>query len=64
MILHTETVVTALQEFLSNIGVVLQEAVSWVGTIVGVIMDTPVLLVPVALGIGMAAIGIFKSLKD
>lgn len=64
MILHSETVVTALQEFLSNIGVVLQEAVSWVGTIVGVIMDTPVLLVPVALGIGMAAIGIFKSLKD
>ncbi len=56
--------VSALQGFLNNIGTILTEAVKWVGTVVGVVMENPVLLVPVALGIGMAAIGIFKSLKD
>lgn len=61
MILQAE--VSALQGFLANIGTILTEAVKWVGTVVGVVMDTPLLLVPVALGIGLAAIGIFKSLK-
>lgn len=56
--------VSALQGFLNDIGTILTEAVKWVGTVVGVVMENPVLLVPVALGIGMAAIGIFKSLKD
>lgn len=55
---------SALSAFLANIGTVLTSATGWVGTIVGVIMDTPVLLVPVSLGIAMTAIGIFNALRN
>lgn len=58
-----EAAVTTLSGFLSNIGTVLSSATGWVSTIVGVVMDTPLLLVPCALGIAFTAIHIFKALK-
>lgn len=54
---------TTLASFLADIGTVFTSATGWVGTVVSVIMDTPVLLVPFALGIGMTAIGIFNALR-
>lgn len=54
---------TALSGFLANIGTVFTSAVGWIGTVVEVIMDTPILLVPFALGIGFTAIGMFKALR-
>lgn len=59
----TEGASTALSGFLTNIGTVFTAAVGWIGTVVGVIMDTPILLVPFVLGIGFTAIKMFKALR-
>lgn len=55
---------TTLSSFLSDVGTVLTSAVSWLGTIVGAVMNNPVLLVPTVMGIAMAGVALFKSLKD
>lgn len=59
----TEGASTALSGFLANIGTVFTAATGWIGTVVGVIMDTPILLVPFVLGIGFTAIRMFKALR-
>lgn len=59
----TSSTVTALSGFLTSIGTVFTSATGWIGTIVGVIMDTPVLLVPIALGFGFTAIEMFNALR-
>lgn len=58
-----EGAASALTTFLGNIGTILTSATGWVGTVVGVIMETPVLLVPVGIGISYSVIRIFKSLR-
>lgn len=55
--------VSALSTFLSNVGTVLTSATGWIGTIVGVIVETPVLLVPVGMGIAAGAISLFHRLR-
>ena len=59
----TSAASSALSGFLCNIGTVFTSAVDWIGTVVGVIMDTPILLVPFVLGIGFTAIRMFKALR-
>lgn len=59
----TSAASSALSGFLGNIGTVFTSAVDWIGTVVGVIMDTPILLVPFVLGIGFTAIRMFKALR-
>lgn len=54
---------TALSGFLTNIGTVLTSATGWIGTIVGVVMETPMLLVPCALGLAFTGVALFKSLR-
>lgn len=60
----TSAASTALSGFIADIGTVFTAATGWIGSVVGVIMDTPILLVPFALGIGFTAIQMFKSLRD
>jgi len=54
---------SALSSFLTDVGTIITEGVKWLGTFVGVIVDTPVLLVPCALGIAATCIGLYHSLK-
>lgn len=54
---------TALSGFLTNIGTVLTSATGWIGTIVGVVMETPMLLVPCALGLAFTGVSLFKALR-
>lgn len=49
--------------FLTNIGTILTAAAGWIGTIISVVMDNPVLLVPFALGIAFTGIVMFKALR-
>jgi hypothetical protein len=58
----TETT-SALATFLTNIGTILTAAAGWIGTIISVVMDNPVLLVPFALGIAFTGIVMFKALR-
>lgn len=58
-----ETAVSTMSTFLSDVGTVLTSAAGWVGTVVGVIVSTPVLLVPFALGISFTAVHLFKALR-
>lgn len=55
--------VSTLATFLADVGTVITSAVTWVGTFVGVIVSTPVLLVPTGLGIAGACIGLYHALK-
>lgn len=54
---------STLATFLTDIGSVVTSATGWLGTFVGVIVSTPVLLVPTALGIAGLVIGLYHSLK-
>lgn len=53
----------ALSGFLTNIGTVLTSATGWIGTIVGVVMETPLLLVPCSLGLAFTGVRLFKALR-
>ena len=53
-----------MADILSNIGTVLESAVTWVGQIVSAIVNTPLLMVPFALGIAGSAVGLFHSLRS
>lgn len=53
----------AMTTFLTSIGTVLTSAVEWMGTIVGAVMDNPILLVPFALGLAFTGVRLFKSLR-
>ncbi len=59
-----EGAASALSTFITNIGTVITGATGWIGTIVNVIVDTPVLLVPVGMGIAAGAIGLFHKLRS
>ncbi len=59
-----EGAASALSTFLTNIGTVITAAVGWIGTVVNVIVDNPVLLVPVGLSIAAGAIGLFHKLRS
>lgn len=54
---------STLATFLTDVGTVITSGVEWLGTFVGVIVSTPVLLVPCALGIAGTCIGLYHSLK-
>ena len=54
---------TALVTFLADIGTVLTAGTGWVGTLIGTVMENPVLLVPCAMAIAGSAIGLYHSLR-
>lgn len=54
---------TGLAGFLSNIGMVITSATGWMGTFLQVVVDTPVLLVPVGIGVAGGVIALYKALK-
>ena len=54
---------TTLSTLLTNVGEVLTSAVEWMTTIGTAVVETPALLVPFAIGIGVAGVGLFKSLS-
>lgn len=54
---------STLATFLADVGTVITSGVQWLGTFVGVIVSTPVLLVPCALTIAGTCIGLYHSLK-
>lgn len=55
--------VSTLAGFLSDVGTVVTAATGWLGTFVGVIVSTPVLLVPTGLAIAGTVIGLYHALK-
>lgn len=59
----SEGAASALSGFLTNVGTVLTSAVGWMTTVVGAIMDTPILLVSAALGLAFTGVRLFKSLR-
>lgn len=58
-----ETTVTAMETFISNVGTVITGAATWIGTVAGVIVSTPALMVPFGLGIAFTAVHLFKVLR-
>lgn len=54
---------SALSGFLTNIGTVLTSAVGWMSTVVGAIVDTPILLVGASLGLAFTGVRLFKALR-
>lgn len=54
---------TTLATYLANIGTVFTSLTGWVGDIVSVIMDNPVLLVGCTIGFSFTAVRLFKSLR-
>lgn len=54
---------SALSTFLGNVGATLTSAVGWMSTIGTAVVETPILLVPFALGIAMTGVALFKSLS-
>lgn len=59
-----EAATSALSTLLADVTTVFTSATGWIGKVVGVIMDTPILLVPFALALGFTAIRMFKSLRS
>lgn len=55
-----EETATAMTTFLGNIGTVLDSSIDWVGSCAEMVINTPLLLVPTILGIGLIGIGIIK----
>lgn len=55
---------TALSTFLSDVGTVFTSLTGWVGDVIGVIMDNPVLLVPFAVGLAFTAVRLFHALRS
>lgn len=62
--MDASTTVSALQKFLTDIGTVVTAAGGWIGDLIGVVMDNPVLLVPIGLTIAASVIGLFHGLKS
>lgn len=62
--MDASTTVSALQQFLTSIGSVISAATGWIGDLIGVVMDNPVLLVPIGLTIAASVIGLFHRLKS
>lgn len=58
-----ENAATGLADFLANVGTTLSSAVGWMSTIGTAVVETPILLVPFALGIAMTGVALFKSLS-
>lgn len=54
---------SALSTFLESVGTVGTTIISWVGQIGNTVVSTPVLLVPVAIGIFAGAVTFFKKLR-
>ena len=54
---------TALSTFLSDVGTVFTSLTGWVGDVITVVMENPVLLVPFGCGLAFTAVRLFKSLK-
>lgn len=55
--------VSTLATYLGDIGTVFTSMTGWVGDVITMIMDNPVLLVGCTLGFGFTAIRMFKSLR-
>lgn len=51
-----------METMLTDIGTVVTQSLSWVGTVATTIAAQPILLIPVALSIGLVCVGLFKSL--
>lgn len=58
-----EAAVSGLAGFLSNVGTVITSITSWMGTFLEVVVDTPVLLVPIGIGVAGGVIGLYHALK-
>lgn len=54
---------STLSSFLADIGTVLTSAVDWMGSILTVVMENPILLVPCVLGFAFTGVALFKALR-
>lgn len=57
-----EGAVSAMTEFLSSCGEVFTAALGWAVEVSETVVSTPVMLVPIAISIACAGIGVFKRL--
>lgn len=53
----------SLAAILADVGTVLVAAVAWVGTVVGTVVSTPILLIPFSLGLAFTGVTLYKSLR-
>lgn len=53
---------TAMTAFLTTIGEVFTQSVTWVGTIASTVISTPILLVPFGMVLVKKVVSIFKKL--
>lgn len=51
-----------LSAFLTNVGSVVSQFWTWVGTVAETIVDNPIYFVPIGIFIAGAAVGLFKRL--
>lgn len=54
----------ALSTFLTNIGTVISSVITWMGTVLNAIMDSPVLFVFFCLSLVGIAVGILGRIKN
>ena len=54
---------STLSTYLDNIGTVFTSLTGWVGKVITVVMDNPVLLVTCTVGFAFTAVRLFKSLR-
>jgi len=55
--------VSTLSTFLGDIGTVFTSMTGWVGDVISLVMDNPVLLVGCTIGFAFTAVRLFKSLR-
>jgi len=54
---------TGLAGFLTDVGSVFTQLITWMGSIGSAVTSTPVLFVPCVIGIAFVAVGLFRSLR-
>lgn len=52
-----------MAELLTGVGSVLTAMVGWMGTLIGTIVTTPILLIPFSLGLAFTGVTLYKSLR-